>query len=73
VIVFSAAIVCAVLRAATLSGADRAGSLPNGSVRETGPILERSNSTIKTAGVSAMRNLINESAKMAAEGHATDP
>jgi hypothetical protein len=38
-----------------------------------GPILEGSNSTIKTAGVSAIRNLINESAKMAAEGHATDP
>src|SRR5271166_2186573 len=67
--VFSAAIVCAVLRAATLSGADRAGPLPNGNVRETGPILVRSISTIKTPVCSATRNLISESATVAAEGH----
>ena len=59
--VFSAAVVCAVLRAATLSGADRAGSLPNGNVRETGPILVRSISTIMTPVRSATRNLVSES------------
>ena len=67
--VFSAAVVCAVLRAATLGGADRAGSLPNGNVRETGPILVRSISTIKSPVCSATRNLISESAPALAEGH----
>jgi hypothetical protein len=60
--VFSAAVVCAVLRAATLGGADRAGSLPNGNIPETGPILVRSISTIKTPVYPATRNLISESA-----------
>jgi hypothetical protein len=67
--VVSAAIVCAVFRVATLSGADRAGSLPNGSARETGPILVRSISTIKTPVCSATRNLISEPATVVAEGH----
>jgi hypothetical protein len=66
---FSAAIVCAILRAATLSAADRAGSLPNGSVRETGPILVRSVSTIKMPVCSATRSLISEPATVTAEGH----
>jgi hypothetical protein len=60
--VFSAAVVCAALRAATLGGADRARSLPNGNIRETGPILVRSISTIKTPVCPATRNLITESA-----------
>jgi hypothetical protein len=67
--VFSAAVVCAVLRAATIGGADRAGSLPNGNVRETGPILVRSISTIRTPVCPATRNLISESARTLAEGH----
>jgi len=65
--VFSAAIVCAVLRAATLSGADRAGSLPSGNVRETGPILVRSISTIKAPACLATINTIGEAATVAAE------
>ena len=65
---FSAAVVCAVLRAATLGGADRAGSLSNGNVRETRPILVRSISTIKTPVCPAPRNLISESAPAPAEG-----
>jgi hypothetical protein len=44
--VFSAAIVCAVLRAATFSGADRGGPLPNGKVWETRLIPLRSILTI---------------------------
>ena len=67
--VFSAAVVCAVLRAATLGGADRAGLLSNGNVRETRPILVRSISTIKTPVCPATRNLISESAPALAEGH----
>ena len=67
--VFSAAIVCAVLRAATFSGADRDGSLPNGKVWETGPIRVRSILTIKTPVCSATRNLISEFATVLAEGH----
>jgi hypothetical protein len=67
--VFSAAVVCAVLRAATIGGADRAGSLPNGNVWETGPILVRSISTIKRPACPATRNLISESAPALAEGH----
>jgi hypothetical protein len=67
--VFSAAVVCAVLRAATIGGADRAGSLPNGNARETGPILVRSISTIKTPVCPATRNLISESAPALAEAH----
>ena len=59
--VLSAAVVCAVLRAATIGGADRAGSLPNGNIRETGPILVRSISTIKMPVCPAARNLISES------------
>ena len=66
---FSAAVVCAVLRAATIGSADRAGSLPNGNVRETGPILVRSISTIKTPVCPATRNLISESAPALAEGY----
>ena len=66
--VFSAAVVCAALRAATIGGADRAGSLPNGNIRETGPILVRSISTIKTPVCPATRNLISESAPSPAEG-----
>jgi hypothetical protein len=68
--VASAAVTCAVLRAATIGGADRAGSLPNGNVRETGPILVRSISTIKTPVCPAARNLISESAPALAEWHA---
>ena len=67
--VVSAAVICAVLRAATIGGADRARSLPNGNVRETGPILVRSISTIKTPVCPATRNLISESAPALAEGY----
>ena len=67
--VASAAVTCAVLRGATLGGADRAGSLPNGNVRETGPILVRSISTIQTPACPAARNLISKSAPAPAEGH----
>ena len=66
--IFSAAVICAVLRAATLSGADRAGSLPNGNVRETGLILVRSISTIRTPVCSGTRNLISEFAPAPIEG-----
>jgi hypothetical protein len=67
--IFSAAIVCAVLRAATLSGADRGGSLPNGNIRETGPILVRSISTIKSPVSPATRDPISESAPAPTEGN----
>ena len=67
--IFSAAIVCAVLRAATFSGADRGGSLPNGKVWETGPIHVRSILTIQTPACSATRNPMSELARVAAEGH----
>ena len=67
--VFSIAIVCAVLGAASLSGADRAGSLPNGIARETGPIFVRSISTIKTPLCSVTRNPLSVSVTVAAEGH----
>jgi hypothetical protein len=66
--VFSAAIVCAVLRAATLNGPDRAAFLTNGN-RETGPILVRSISTKKMPVCSATRNLVSESAPAPGEGH----
>jgi hypothetical protein len=68
-LIFSAAIVCAVLTAPILSGADRTGSLPNGNVRETEPILVRSISTIKSPVCSATRDPISESAPALAEGH----
>ena len=67
--VFSAAIVCAVLRAAIFSGADRGGSIPIGKVWETGRIHVRSILTIKTPACSATRNPISEFATVAAEGH----
>ncbi len=66
---FSAAAICAVLAAATFSGAHRAGSLAIRTVRETEPILVRSISTIKKPVCSAARNLTSESATVAAEGH----
>src|SRR5579864_184742 len=64
----SAAAMCAVLRAATIGGADRAGSLLNGNVREPGPILVRSISTIKMPVCPATRYPISESAPALAEG-----
>jgi hypothetical protein len=67
--VFSAGIVSAALRGATFSGVDRGGSLPNEKVWETGPIPVRSVLTIKTPVCSATRNLVSESASVAAEGH----
>src|SRR5580704_18549941 len=67
--VFSAATVCAVLRAAIFSGADRGGSIPIGKVWETGRIHVRSILTIKTPACSATRNPISEFATVAAEGH----
>jgi hypothetical protein len=65
--VFSAAIVCAVLGAATFNGPDRAAFLTNGN-RETAPILVRSISTIKMPVCSATRNLISEPAPAPGEG-----
>lgn len=65
--VFSAAIVCAVLRAATLNGPDRAAFLTNGN-RETGPILVRSISTKKMPVCSATRNLVSESRRRQVRG-----
>ena len=53
--VFSAATVCAVLRAAIFSGADRGGSIPIGKVWETGRIHVRSILAIKTPACSATR------------------
>ena len=65
----SAAVMCAVLRAATIGGDDRAGSLLNGNVREPGPILVRSISTIKMPVCPATRYpMISESAPALAEG-----
>ena len=48
---FSAAAICAVLAAATFSGAHRGGSLAIRTVRETEPILVRSISTIRNPAV----------------------
>jgi hypothetical protein len=52
--VFSAAIVSAALRAATFSGVDRGGSLPNEKVWETGPIPVRSKLARKPPGIVAL-------------------
>ena len=50
-VAFSAAALCAVLAAAILSGAHRAGLLAIGTVRETDPIVVRTFSTIMNPSV----------------------
>ena len=59
--VFSVTIVCTVLGAASLSGPDPAGSLPNGIAWEPGPILVGSISTIMTPSCSVTRNPLSVS------------
>ena len=51
----SAAAVCAVLAAAASSGAHRAGPLSIAMVSESGPILTKSNSTIRKPSVEKAR------------------